>query len=98
VNDLNRHKKSVHNIIDGAATKSYQCASEVCRKKDKIWPRLDNFKQHIKRMHTDENVDDLVRRWVLSDLFSIWRLTLADPSAVVKDNARTLQPLSLLSQ
>ncbi|KAF2806834.1 uncharacterized protein BDZ99DRAFT_523400 [Mytilinidion resinicola] len=62
INDLNRHKKSVHNITVGAATKSYQCASEHCRNRGKIWPRLDNFKQHIHRMHKDENVEDLIRR------------------------------------
>ncbi|KAF2196984.1 hypothetical protein GQ43DRAFT_475846 [Delitschia confertaspora ATCC 74209] len=60
VNDLNRHKKSVHGI--GALEKSFQCASENCRSKDKVWPRLDNFKQHIQRMHAEEDELDLIRR------------------------------------
>lgn len=60
VNDLDRHKKSVHKI--GVLNKSYQCASELCRNKDKIWPRLDNFKQHIERMHKDEDELDLIKR------------------------------------
>jgi hypothetical protein len=60
VNDLERHKKSVHRIrLD---EKSYQCASETCRSKEKIWPRLDNFKQHIERTHKGEDVFDLIKR------------------------------------
>ncbi|KAF2729087.1 hypothetical protein EJ04DRAFT_589820 [Polyplosphaeria fusca] len=60
INDLNRHKKSVHRI--GATQNSYQCASETCRNKEKIWPRLDNFKQHISRMHRDEDESELIRK------------------------------------
>ncbi|KAF2662967.1 hypothetical protein K491DRAFT_709618 [Lophiostoma macrostomum CBS 122681] len=60
INDLNRHKKSVHRI--GALENSYQCASETCRSREKIWPRLDNFKQHIHRMHKDEDEQDLIQR------------------------------------
>ncbi|KAH7086951.1 hypothetical protein FB567DRAFT_526611 [Paraphoma chrysanthemicola] len=60
VNDLDRHKKSVHHI--GILKKSYQCASESCRSKEKIWPRLDNFKQHIERMHKGEDAEDLIKR------------------------------------
>lgn len=60
INDLMRHKKSVHRI--GVERDSYQCASEHCRNKGKIWPRLDNFKQHISRMHKDEDEQDLIRR------------------------------------
>lgn len=61
INDLNRHKKSVHRI--GALSKSYQCASEHCRNKEKIWPRLDNFKQHVHRMHNDEDEAELIQRY-----------------------------------
>lgn len=60
VNDLDRHKKSVHRI--GLLNKSYQCASETCKNKEKIWPRLDNFKQHVERMHKDEDEADLIKR------------------------------------
>ncbi|KAF2498340.1 hypothetical protein BU16DRAFT_558402 [Lophium mytilinum] len=81
INDLNRHKKSVHNISTGTTTKSYQCASEHCRNKGKIWPRLDNFKQHIHRMHKDEDVEDLIRR-------SLWRERQ-------RSDSPTPQPLSV---
>lgn len=65
INDLNRHKKSVHRV--GGENRSYRCASESCRNKDKIWPRLDNFKQHICRMHKGEDEDDLIRRSICKD-------------------------------
>ena len=71
VNDLNRHKKSVHRI--GSSTKSYQCASEHCRNKEKIWPRLDNFKQHVNRMHNDENADELIKLYVILEGKSLFR-------------------------
>lgn len=62
-NDLDRHRKSVHGI--GLTDKSYQCAAPNCRNKGKIWPRLDNFKQHIERMHKDEEHADLIKRSVI---------------------------------
>lgn len=62
VNDLNRHKKSVHKIELAITTKSFRCASPRCKAPGKLWPRLDNFKQHLKRMHKDENVENLIAR------------------------------------
>jgi len=64
INDLQRHKKSVHRI--GVEKGSYQCASEHCRNRGKIWPRLDNFKQHINRMHKGEDEQELIRKYVAS--------------------------------
>lgn len=61
INDLTRHKKSVHKI--GGMTKSFRCVDERCKNKDKLWPRLDNFKQHVTRMHGDRNMEDLIRRY-----------------------------------
>ncbi|KAF1911561.1 hypothetical protein BDU57DRAFT_506857 [Ampelomyces quisqualis] len=69
VNDLDRHRKSVHKI--GLLNKSYQCASESCRNKSKIWPRLDNFKQHIERMHKDEDPPELIKRSTITPKESI---------------------------
>ncbi|KAF2756751.1 hypothetical protein EJ05DRAFT_502244 [Pseudovirgaria hyperparasitica] len=60
INDLNRHKKSVHKI--GGTTKSYKCVASHCKNRDKEWPRLDNFKQHVVRMHPDDDLDDIIRR------------------------------------
>lgn len=61
VNDLDRHKKSVHKIGMNKS-KSWQCASANCTNRNKTWPRLDNFKQHIDRMHKDEDMLDLIKR------------------------------------
>lgn len=62
INDLQRHKKSVHKIGVDSITKSYKCASSKCKSPEKLWPRLDNFKQHILRMHKDEDVSILIQR------------------------------------
>lgn len=64
-NDRDRHKKSVHRVGLLTDGKSYKCASKACRSKDKFWPRFDNFKQHVQRMHKGENCDDLIRRYVI---------------------------------
>ncbi|KAF3001516.1 hypothetical protein E8E13_009221 [Curvularia kusanoi] len=60
INDLDRHRKSVHKI-GVTKSKSYKCAAADCGNKDKIWPRLDNFKQHVQRMHKSEDVLDLIK-------------------------------------
>jgi hypothetical protein len=44
----------------------YQCATEMCRNRGKIWPGLDSFKIHINRMHRDEDEHDLILRSVRS--------------------------------
>lgn len=47
-NDLLRHQQSVHSA-DGI---KYRCMEGPCETKPpKDWPRADNFKQHLKRMH-----------------------------------------------
>ncbi|KAI9657593.1 MAG: hypothetical protein M1821_002769 [Bathelium mastoideum] len=62
-NDLDRHKKSKHNIAPThGSDRSYKCAAEQCKKKSKIWPRLDNFRQHVLKIHPDENADVLIRK------------------------------------
>ena len=66
-NDLERHKKSVHKIAPKNSTdRSFRCAAKNCPKKDKIWPRLDNFRQHCLRMHAAEDCEELVRMSVVS--------------------------------
>ncbi|KAI1363855.1 hypothetical protein F5Y08DRAFT_354135 [Xylaria arbuscula] len=56
-NDLDRHKRSVH---PGSQTigNRYVCQVGPCKNKDKIWPRADNFKAHLKRVHMKETVSD----------------------------------------
>ena len=58
-NDLDRHKKSLHQIHSG---KSYMCAAPHCAKKTKVWPRADNFRQHCQRLHKDQDLHELMDR------------------------------------
>ncbi|UZP36041.1 hypothetical protein NXS19_003857 [Fusarium pseudograminearum] len=49
-NDLDRHKRTVHSdqTVSGRA---FVCNIGSCAKKTKIWPRADNFRNHLERMH-----------------------------------------------
>lgn len=58
--DLGRHSKTVHMNQD--AGEGYRCAFVGCTKTDKIWTRLDNFKNHLKKQHGVEQVDELVQK------------------------------------
>ncbi|KAB8356692.1 hypothetical protein FH972_024268 [Carpinus fangiana] len=62
-NDVWRHKASKHQLYQPGA-KIYLCAAPNCLEKtavdkDKYWPRLDNFRQHIERMHCEQDVNEL---------------------------------------
>ncbi|KAL5337806.1 hypothetical protein BJX70DRAFT_223774 [Aspergillus crustosus] len=63
INDLARHKKCVHKKEPERGPKVlYMCFGRNCPRNNKKWPRLDNFRQHLARMHNNENLDDLLRR------------------------------------
>ncbi|KAL3252730.1 hypothetical protein ABHI18_009921 [Aspergillus niger] len=63
INDLARHKKCVHKQEPERGPKVlYMCFGHNCPRRNKKWPRLDNFRQHLARMHSDEDVDELLRR------------------------------------
>lgn len=42
--------------------KAYQCAAPHCAKKEKIWPRADNFRQHCQRIHRDMDAEELMHK------------------------------------
>ncbi len=42
--------------------KSYMCAVPHCAKKNKVWPRADNFRQHCQRLHKDWDLNKLMDR------------------------------------
>ncbi|KAJ4396481.1 hypothetical protein N0V93_000700 [Gnomoniopsis smithogilvyi] len=44
--------------------KTYKCMIANCRSKDKKWPRADNFRQHLKRVHGIQHVDDNLDKYV----------------------------------
>ncbi|CAN8105741.1 unnamed protein product [Discula destructiva] len=62
-NDVERHMRSCHPGI-GAKGKYYKCTVAGCRSKEKQWPRADNFRQHLKRVHQIQNVDDDIEKYV----------------------------------
>lgn len=68
VNDLNRHKQSKHpgDLSGEIHTKTYHCLVSGCKSQDKSWPRLDNFRSHLKRMHrlSEDAMDHFVHRSV----------------------------------
>ncbi|KAL9476629.1 hypothetical protein ACSS6W_006470 [Trichoderma asperelloides] len=50
-NDLSRHKRTVHREHDNNAP-IFVCCHEPCiLKKEKLWPRADNFRSHLTRAH-----------------------------------------------
>ncbi|KAI0134424.1 hypothetical protein BJ170DRAFT_591402 [Xylariales sp. AK1849] len=62
-NDLDRHKRSVH--PDKSATGNrYRCPHGACRNKEKIWPRADNFRAHVKRVHQQKILDDELEHYI----------------------------------
>ncbi|KAF3398248.1 hypothetical protein F1880_005637 [Penicillium rolfsii] len=63
INDLARHKKCVHNKEPERGPKMmYLCFGNNCPRPSKRWPRLDNFKQHLGRMHHGEDPDALLKK------------------------------------
>ncbi|KAJ5577826.1 uncharacterized protein N7459_006790 [Penicillium hispanicum] len=63
INDLARHKKCVHNKEPERGPKMmYLCFGRNCPRPNKKWPRLDNFKQHLSRMHHEEDADALLQK------------------------------------
>lgn len=40
----------------------HMCFGNNCTRKGKMWPRLDNFKQHLTRMHGGEDAAGLLKK------------------------------------
>ena len=57
VNDLDRHRKTVHSTIK-PGERVWKCRVPGCSVATKIWARLDNFKQHVVRMHDKKYADE----------------------------------------
>lgn len=68
-NDLDRHIKSKHpnDLPREAQSKTYHCLVAGCKSQEKVWPRLDNFRSHLKRMHRlhDDDMEHYVNRSVV---------------------------------
>lgn len=67
--DLNRHQKGVHGVYQSNDSVSYRCQGKDCNNGDKIWPRRDNFRGHLARIHPNEDIDELTERYItLNDI------------------------------
>jgi ferredoxin-fold anticodon binding domain-containing protein len=42
-------------LVDGPG---YRCRWDSCTSKDKIWPRADNFRRHLNRIHNVSVISD----------------------------------------
>jgi C2H2 type zinc finger protein len=58
--DLNRHKIAKHQSL--TSFKEWKCTGKNCRNANKIWPRFDNFKVHIQKMHPDEDLEEVMEK------------------------------------
>lgn len=66
-NDLRRHQKEKHCIqpSQGPTVLWYRCTHNTCIKRNKPWPRKDNFRAHAERKHSHLNkteIEDLIKR------------------------------------
>jgi len=66
VNDLNRHLQTKHpgDLSSVIQSQAYHCLVFGCKSHDKIWPRQDNFRSHLKRMHRlpDDAMDFFIQQ------------------------------------
>jgi hypothetical protein len=97
-NDLERHTMSKHPSTALATTqgaKKFRCLVPGCKSSEKAWPRLDNFRSHLKRvhgnsLHTDDDYDDLVRR---GEFLDVGR----GPNSALEKEHRQIQPPQAVS-
>lgn len=68
-NDLDRHKRTVHGdrTVSG---RTFVCNIGNCAKKSKYWPRADNFRSHLLRIHSktysaNDDLSEYVHRYVV---------------------------------
>lgn len=76
VNDRNRHMNSVHKMHVSGNAVGYDCQYDNCRDNGKIFFRLDNFRNHLKKKHgptkaTGGELEDFLKRCVFS-VFSVF--------------------------
>lgn len=50
--DMERHRKSVHKRVPQLGNKTlYRCLVPSCSSGQRLWPRADNFRCHVRRRH-----------------------------------------------
>lgn len=65
-NDRDRHMNSVHKRNSGRGAVGYDCVYDHCRGNGKIFWRLDNFRNHLKKKHGTRGaeLDEFLKRYV----------------------------------
>ncbi len=72
VNDLDRHTRSRHPRVNVSGHRS-KCHRDKCLNKSKLWPRADNFRQHLKRIHgldgvSEDDIEAYIYRYLPTSL------------------------------
>ncbi|KAK0728598.1 hypothetical protein B0T26DRAFT_178543 [Lasiosphaeria miniovina] len=81
-NDLLRHKQSVHRA-DGT---KYRCDISQCRTRFKAWPRADNFRSHLKKIHNYlVGPNDDLERFILQPPMRSESVSLHSSEAIAPD-------------
>ena len=62
-NDLDRHINCKHKTKANGMV--FKCFGRNCTRKGQLFPRKDNFKQHLSRTHGDEDSEYLLSRSVI---------------------------------
>ena len=71
INDLDRHVNSKHPKDSPVVQqKRYRCPVQGCKSHEKSWPRVDNFRSHLKRVHgnelrTADEFEEVIKRHVI---------------------------------
>lgn len=75
-NDLERHRKSVHSKCPQCGPKeTYKCFGRNCGHPEKVWPRLDNFKAHLRHKHSEEDEEQLLSQYMTQPLIGKYKST-----------------------
>ncbi|KAG9232581.1 hypothetical protein BJ875DRAFT_380381 [Amylocarpus encephaloides] len=79
-NDLERHRKSKHSGVLGATTDTeyYRCNIQGCKSKDKHWPRLDNFRSHLRRVHPQCHDTEKRFKLLIKNRENVWERPSSD--------------------
>lgn len=73
MNDRDRHMNSVHKRHLSRPAVGYDCCYDHCRDNGKIFWRLDNFRNHLKKKHdpkgSKDAMEDFLKRYVIYTFF-----------------------------
>lgn len=85
MNDLDRHRRAVHRL--GSLGTYFRCASRSCKQKDKIWSSFNDFREHFKSLHDQEDALELIdqSRWLLPPALGREARRLAHSSQTCRD-------------